>query len=371
MILVDLTTSDIVSGYNYILSAEERIKSKWRNPLLAAYAKQRKTFEDELAEYEKERFVFIRRIRLGIWLASVLLVLGVLVLPGLILIVELGDIRGAFLCFAPILILGGLTGWAIIIILWISQRVQEKPVAPINPLRSGVICPLLPLWKEGLRGKLPSKKTHPDATGEFHFIARLQVLDEGFFILYGINRTKGENVDLILVGPKGIWVFEVEHLEGLVRWQDGNWTQELPRRLIASRAASQAGDIDQAIEDNWQRAADYVTEAINRHAPTLASRYPNLTQVRGGIVFTHPKGRYAIPPGCPFNWGVVPFWLEKLSSVPVVTGIDDYTIMKIIEAILLQHREISGETRLRSMETYAHQIRLNADDHLREWVELH
>lgn len=368
MLIIDTSISNITAGYKKIHTAENELHSKWRKPLLMKYANQRSKFEIELSEYTQRQQVFKRRIRWGMLMSSLLLALGLLVLPGLILIVELGDIRGPLFCFAPFLILGGLTGLAIIIVLWIWQRDSRKPIPPKNPLKSGVIYPLYPLWKEGLRGELPRKKPHPGATGEYHFITRLLSLNENFFILYGIQQRFGEDIDVTLVGSKGIWVFEVKYLKGIVRWKDGEWIQIQPHSRLNPRSNTKIIKPDQDFDIQWKRAAGDVAETIRLRAPKLVSRLPKVLTVRGGIVFSHPRGRYDIPRGCPFNWGIIPFWVDKLRSVPKLPGMDEYAVMEVLDALLMRHRQIASIERMHSMESYADKIVLAAEDYLSNWI---
>jgi len=368
MLLTDKNLTKITDGYKSVRAAENELQSRWRAPLLTAYAKRRSIYEIELGEFKQRKAVFTRRIRWGFLMASLLLVLGLLVLPGLVLIVELGDIRGPLFCFAPLLILGGLTGWGIIIVLWIWQRDDKEPNPPKNPLKSGVIYPLYPLWREGLRGELPGIKPHAGATGEYHFITRLLSLEENFFILYSIQQRYGEDIDVTLVGPIGIWVFEVKYLKGLVRWKEGEWTQIQSNSRLNPRSKTKIIKPDQEFDVQWKRAAGDVSETIRRRAPKLVSRLPKVTVIRGGIVFSHPQGRYEIQPGCPFNWGIIPFWMDKLRTVPILPGMDDHAIMQVFDALLLRHRQIVPMDKVHSMKSYADKIVVDAEDYLGNWV---
>ena len=370
MQILNTHLSDIVSGYERIRQAEIDLHSKWRPQLLAIYAGQRADYEEELEEYNQKRSEFSRRLRLGVWMASALLILGLLVLPGLILINELGDFRGPLFCFAPILILGGLTGWAIIVVLWIWHRDQAKPSPPPDPLKSGILTPLVPLWKEGLRGEFPGKKPHPGATGEYHFIVRLQTLEEDFYLLYGIQQRAGEDIDVILVGNKGVWVFEVKYLKGIIRWRDGKWTQIQSVGRLNPRSVQEIREADQPFEDQWQRATEDVIKTIQRHAPEVIATSPEVTRVRGGIVFTHPKGRYDIPSGCTFNWGVISFWLEKLRTVPIQPGMNEDSIMQVIDALLKRHHQINKGYKPYSMNDYADLIVIKAEENIQKIVDL-
>jgi len=369
MQIIDNQISDIIKSYVRIQAAENELQSKWRKPLLTIYAQQHVKFDEDLGNYNRQRTEFSRRLRMGIWMATILLVLGILVLPGLLLINEIGDFRGPLFCFSPLLILSGLTGWAIIVVLWIWQRDKEKPQPPQNPLKTGLFYPLLPLWKEGLYGSLPKKKPHPGAIGEFHFITRLQSIADDGYILYGLQQQFGEDVDVILVSFKGIWVFEVKYLKGLIRWQNGDWSQIQSNRRLSSKQRFEVRKPDLAFDLQWQRAADSVSETIKRHAPDLVSSFPDITQIRGGLVFTHPKGRYDIPPGCPFNWGVVPFWLEKYQTLPNEEIMDDYTVMKIMDVLLQRHRHVARIEQPRSMMDHSENIVSRAEKNIMVWIE--
>jgi hypothetical protein len=369
MQIVDNQVSEIIQSYVKIQKAENELQSKWRKPLLAVYAQQREKYEQDLVLYNRQRSEFSRRLRLGIWMATILLVLGILVLPGLLLINEIGDFRGPLFCFSPLLILSGLTGWAIIVVLWIWQRDQEKPRPPQNPLKIDLVYPLMPLWKEGLIGSLPKKKPHPAATGEFHLITRLQSLTDTSYILYGLHLIQGEDVDIILLGPKGIWVLEVIYLKGLIRWQNGEWSKLNSTRRLSVRQQQQVEKLDQAFDAKWQHASNEISELL-RENDRLLKNIPSLAQkIRGGLVFAHPQGRYDIPPGCPFNWGVVPFWIEKFQSLPDIEGMNDYVIFSIMDILLERHRQIAEIERHRSMMNHAEKIVITADENIQKWME--
>ena len=369
MILVDNQLNDLVAGYERILQAEVELLRRWRGPLLAAYARRRAAYESELAEHNRVITEFLSRLRLGIWLSSALLALGILIFPALLLIGELGDLRSPLLCFAPLLILGGLTGFGIIVVLWFWHRDRVKPDPPLHPFKSSLVGPLLPLWLEGIRGQLPAEKAYEGAPGEYHFIARLQILDPSSFVIYRLQQQPGDDIDVTIVGPRGVWVFEVKYLKGTIRWRDGVWTQRKTYHRRSGLPVTEIKDTGEAYDQQWRRMADAVEETIQRRAIGTIERLPKVARVRGGLVFTHPQGKYDIPPGCPFNWGVIPFWLETLRSVPELPGIDERAIFEVLAALLSRHQEITGGLTTRSMSDYAAQVTLQAEQRIQAWIE--
>lgn len=370
MQLFNKRATKIIDGYTLIQKAENALQSKWRKPLLSVYAQKRGIYDQNLADYNQQRSEFRRRLRWGIWMATILLVLGILVLPGLILINEIGDFRGPLFCFSPLLILSGLTGWAIIVVLWIWQRDQKKPSPPENPLKTDLFYPLLPVWKEGLIGSLPKKKSEPQETGEYRFIARLQPIQADTFILNRMQLAPGRDIDLILIGSKGIWVFEIIHLKGLIRWRDGNWEHIQTNRRLTAKKIQQVTRIEPGFDVAWQLARDDVEGTIRDFTQISKEINQSNISVRGGLVFTHPQGRYDIPPGCPFNWGIVPFWLEKYNSLTDSRGMGDHTIFSIIDALLRRHQDQTQGDQLISMKQHAENIVLNAELNIQNWLEV-
>jgi hypothetical protein len=369
MILIDKLVTGLVAGYDLASNAESEILKAWRGKLLAAYSQQRENYENSRVESKKRMSEFLLRARLGFWLSSLLIILGGLSLPALLLIEELGNLQGPLVCFGPILFIGGVNGWAILGLLWYWRRDRRPAQPPVHPFKTNLIPSLLPAWKEGLRGTLPGDKPYEGATGEYHFIARLQALDPDTYILYRLRQQPGDDVDVVLVGSKGIWVFEVKYLKGSIRWRDGKWTHLKTYYGPNGVLVNEAKPVDEPFDQQWKRMSVAVAETLRRRAPSLARRLPRVLRLRGGLVFTHPKTTYDIPPGCPFNWGVIPFWLQTLANAPVIEGLDEHAIFEILEALLERHREISGETPTRSMLSLAKELRGQAEAHLEAWVD--
>jgi len=111
--------------------------------------------------------------------------------------------------------------------------------------------------------------------------------------------------------------------------------------------------------------ADSVVETLHRRAPDLVRKNPKIIRIRGGLVFTHPQGKYDIPPGSPFNWGIIPFWIEKLRTVPPVPDIDEKSNYQILDALLERHAEIAESSSQRSMLQYAEDLILQAGERIR------
>jgi hypothetical protein len=369
MQLVDKSIYEILAGYHRIVHAEAELLHDWRDPLLEMYATQRSTYEQELSRYRQQKNQLLSRIRIGIWLSSIILAIGFIILPILITISELGDLRGPLLCFSPILILGGLTGWAIIAVLWIWQRDDVKPKPPPHPLKNSIINPIILSWKRNLAGPIQIDNIDEKDKGVFSFIARLQIIDSEAYILHNLRIDNENSIDVALIGPRGIWVFEVIHQDGTIRWREGQWTHRRTYLRLSGSALTEIRDSKDKYDHRWNSAVRNLTENIEASLPELIERSPNILRIRGGLVFTNKKVKVDIPPGCPFNWGIIPFWIEKLEEVPSVAGFDEQAIFSLIDFLISKHRKITGLIEGRSMLTIADKLFESEENNLKTYIE--
>jgi hypothetical protein len=180
-----------------------------------------------------------------------------------------------------------------------------------------------------------------------------------------LQQQPGNDIDITIVGPLGIWVFEVKYLKGIVRWRDGWWSQRKTYRGRSGMPVTEIREAEEAYDQQWQRMADSVVATLRRHAPDLIERIPKIVRIRGGLVFTHPQGKYDIPPGSPFNWGIIPFWIEKLRTVPPVNEIDEKSIYQVLDVLLERHAEVSELNAQHSMLQYAEDLILKAGEKIR------
>jgi hypothetical protein len=369
MILVSNAVVRLVTGYDKIVAAEIELRRKWRGPLLAAYARRRQAYETALADDHLRLAGLGKLSRLAIFLAGLLTLLGLTFCPLQLYLSEVGNLGGALTCFAPTLILAGLMGWAsTAVVWWLWKRQFPQPVPPERPEWQQLIKPLLPAWRDGLRGGLPSLERYEAAAGEYEFMAKLLSLSSPGYALYRLRLQPDNDVDVTVVGAKGIWVFKVETLRGKIFYRRGEWRHQKLCYLPGGQVLEEQQSTGEPFDQQWRRMAEDVSEALRRHAPGLVKRLPDLLQLRGGLVFTHPDASYDIPVGSPFNWGVMDFWLGQLLAARQLPELDERAVLQVIEALLNRHWRVSGARPRRSMEAYAGRLIAPAEARLRAWV---
>mgnify|MGYP000086802438 CR=1 FL=1 len=358
MQLVDSHIAGVLAGHDRIREAEALLPIRWRERLLRAYAAQRQTYERALAGY-RQRSKTHRR--------TLLLILAGAALLGLVgwASASLGGPPGVGEAARALGWIGALA-FVGVGLFWLGQEFWGRPRRPAHPPAVRVE-PLLPRWQAGLRGELPSAPGYAGAVGEFAMVRALLRLHAPGYILYKLQQERGDDLDIVLVWPAGIWLFEVKYWAGLIAWRDGVWEHR-------SEGGAPA-DIGEPPDRQWRRMADDVLETLRRHAPDLLEQHPALARVRGGLVFTHPRARYAIAARPPFDWGTPAAWIRHLEQIAPLPGVTTRDLLWIVDALLTRHHQICGEKSSRSMELYATHVIRDAEAALatatRRWRPAH
>jgi hypothetical protein len=366
MILIDNCLTDLVVGYQAIRQVERDLPRKWRGPLLAAYARRRQAFEQARAR----RRLRLKQLMIGLSLLAVLFCLGLSLGPIAALVT--GTQATTLTCLGQLMALGATASVGVLmvamgIVTTGGLRPPDHPLAPDQ--KAKLFLPLLPTWRERLRGQLPAEKPYDGAVGEYDLIDRLERMGAGF-ILYRLRQNQGrDDVDVTVVGPKGIWVFEVKYWAGKTTWRNGQWRREKTYFGPGRVPIVEPRDVGEPPNEQWRRMVHDIVETLHRNAGPLLRRLPGADDVQGGIVFTHPEATYDIARSSPFNWGDPMFWMRKLDQARPIRGLEELEGLELVEALLKRHRQVSGETAAVSMEAFANQLIRNAETRLQAWTQ--
>jgi len=185
------------------------------------------------------------------------------------------------------------------------------------------------------------------------------------YLLHQLQQERGDDVDVIVLGAKGIWVFAVKDWGGRVSWRDGEWLHERfePKRNACTRLEEQQPD------QQWQRMASEVSKTLSNRVPDVVRRCPAIEQIKSGVVFTHPETIYDVPPICSSRWGVIDSCGEETMSAPIIQGLDDRSVSCLLDALLERHHEIDSDVATISMSTYATKIASQAEARLSGWMK--
>ena len=350
MILVDKQAADLVAGYDRVRQAGPALRRQWRHRLLILYARRRAAYDDARRE---------RRTRLPVlapWLAAAGVAACAVVLGGLLAqiwgLIAVGVVAG---------------GAASAVLAWTVGLVAPgKPRHPLHGRSNEQIVPdLLPAWRSGLDGALPPM-AYDGAPGEYELITRFQALrrPDGY-IVYRLQQRPGDDVDVAVIVPSGVWVFEVKYWSGRISWHNGRWDRTKSYHGARGRLVTEDKDVGQAPDKQWRRMAEDVKDTLRRHKPWLFASVPALGQVRGGLAFTHPDATYDIDPACPVTCGSITYWTRKLASAPAVPGLDEPAMLRVLDCLLTRHRDVSHTPATRSLDGHAVQVIRQAEDRLK------
>ena len=203
----------------------------------------------------------------------------------------------------------------------------------------GIYPDLRIAWMEGLCGDLEDEvpdypeyfdKNEKDhgAQGERLFIHRLQeIFDDQSYVLARVMLRPKEDVDVIVIGSKGIWVFEVKHWSGEIYWDDQGWRRVQTYYKRGGVEVTKQPEIRESPDQQWIRAAAQVRERLQDQASEILERYPTLERIRGGIVFTKEDAILKISPSRPVYWGKHNFWIKTLTDIEPKINLDTHSTL--------------------------------------------
>jgi hypothetical protein len=345
--LIDNAAKDIVAGYDRLLAAESALPPLLRARALREYARRRQAYDRALAHWRQEN------VRFEKWLLPAAGGLVLSLLLGLSAIIWGDRLEpGGILSFAgQALVTVSTAGVGLGGLIWLWRHVLGRPRPPRHP---GGVRPLrlTPLLDAGLRGELPAQMPYEGAQGEYSFIALLsKSLPRGAYIAYRLQQQPGDDIDVTVVGPAGLWLFEVKYWAGEIVWHAGCWSRTKSHYGRGGMPVTEEIELSQPPDAQWQRMQQQARETLRRRAPELLSLLPE--PLAGGLVFAHPGATLRIDRQAPFAYGTPAQWAAMLAGAPAIAGLDERSILRLLEALLERHHELNPGLPARSLDAYA------------------
>ncbi len=354
MVCVDNTVTDLVAGYDRIVAGEKKVAERAAFRRKAAQQQQEQRAQAARAAWEARRRRLTPLIVLSA--AAVVGLAALVALAGLFLVPlwlvppdspRLAEIYGlivvALLIISVVVVALAAGAW-----LWLVGRRPPVSLAPPSPPPQ----PLLPRWRAAMSDTLPPPETvvrdddpwtwgYP---GEYELVTRLAALPtiDAFppYILYSLRPGRGDDLDAVVVGQRGICLFEVKYWSGRVTWRGGRWEH----MDIDKYTGVETPNVHkQWPDEQWLRMADEIRFTLNRRAPSLMARYSRLGEVQGGIVFAHPGATLQIGSGIAVFTGRIDDWLVFYQQVRGLVSLDERTALEVVEALLARHNQVVGQ----------------------------
>lgn len=240
-----------------------------------------------------------------------------------------------------------------------GRTAYEPPEHPLHgDLKAQLLGSLLSDWHQCLEEPwVPEDR--PGDIGENALVNLLQQMDSpGCFFVHGLRQRQGDDVDVTVVGPIGIWVFEVKLWRDKIEYYNGTWHYDPPHL-----------ERKQPPDKQWARMAKDVKNALLGHDMFLISRVPEFETIQGGIVFAHPDAHLDII-DCPVKWGKMADWQKRLGNVAPSPQVNEGDVLAVLDALLTLHHgvELRG---IRSMQGSAQQLVQEAEARLEAWTRVH
>jgi hypothetical protein len=378
-VLIDLFCSDLVAGYKELRTARQALLKKWRFELLRAYTKKWETYTQQLARQE------IRKARYQRLLPYVGAVLMVVCSVGGWLTLRSVDMA----CFGMLLTLGAGFGALIGMGIWI--RLSQTLPPPENPvthtsntedesaLRQKLFPKLLPFWRNEMALRIPSEPEVAQMAaetgrwgliGEFDLIRELErVASPETYILHSLKPKSDDDMDVVVIGPKGFWYFEVKHWNADFFWQNGVWEVW---QLDPTTQDFQPAPMREYPDAQWARMRDEALinlRATAGSAGDLLKKVPVVGNIQGGIVFSNPNAHIEIDRSAPFRYGTIEQWIAIYQAAPRLKDMTAGRTLQLLELLLKRHQAFYPNAELQSMKSAVAKVIAEVEAGIQAWID--
>jgi len=172
-------------------------------------------------------------------------------------------------------------------------------------------------------------------------------LPHDFFAAQELLVSKSLDVDVLVVGPSGIWLFEVKHWSGHIVCRNGSWRRERTYFAAGGVEKTEVKEFE-GFDRQWQRELDGVTTTLQRR---LRNPVANALECRGGVVFSHPDVSWDLDSSCQSGYGPPSFWADTVAQAPALPGFDTYERLRVLDALFTWSRKLQGDGDARCAET--------------------
>jgi hypothetical protein len=374
--LIDLFSSDLVAGYKEIVNARQALLKKWRDELLRAYSNKRDRYAQQLVQRETRKAQYERFLPfIG---AFLLVVCGI----GAWLTFRSVDL----VCLGMFLMLGTGFGALLALTPWMGlSRTPPPPENPVtrtsqdedeSPLRQRLFPKLVPLWRGEMALRIPTEEEAEQMAtetgrwgliGEFDLIRALeQIASPDTYILHSLKPTSGDDMDVVVIGPKGFWYFEVKHWNADFFWQNGAWEVW---QFDPTTQNFQPVPIREYPDAQWARIRDEALANLKASAGNLLKKAPVIGNIQGGIVFSNPNVRIEIDRSAPFRYGTIEQWGATYQAAPRLKDITPGRALLLLETLLKRHQSFYPDAPLRSMKQAITNVIAEVEQGIQGWIE--
>ena len=204
--------------------------------------------------------------------------------------------------------------------------------------------------------------------GEFDLVRQLEaVVSESTYLLHRLQPRTGDDMDVVLMGPKGLWYFEVNHWNAHFVWRNGVW--EISQFDHDTGAYDLRADVRETPDAQWRRLRDEMLANLRAATGDLLTRRPVLGNIKGGIVFSNENAIVKIQKTAPFAYGTVEQWVTAYRAAPRLKEMTRGRVLRLLEVLLKRHQSFHPDAELHSMKDSVTNVIEYAEEGIRAWIE--
>ncbi len=217
---------------------------------------------------------------------------------------------------ALILILPIAEKWLAIAALAKIQPPPEEPQASLD---------LTEQWWQAISSQDFLESSDSAEAGQISFIKYLaEHLPDDYFAARSPFLQSSLNVDVLVIGPTGIWLFETRHWRGRVLCRGGVWQREpSPDAPLES--------LTTPLDESWLAGRT----AIEKTLSLRLARNANFgALIHGGLVFTHPSVQIQVDSSSKVQVGTPPQWLQRIRGTSQLAQFSTDIQLLVLDVLL-------------------------------------
>jgi hypothetical protein len=317
MHILDCKWTDLAAGYQVVQSFQTKLTTEFGRAVQVGH-KQR--FRKELTEWHKKRRVFFALVAMAP-LSIITLCMSAFYLRDMTCVIV----------YWAVLVVTILVTLAVAGRQYIREMVNGRPV---QQAAEGWVVDLEGRWWDSL---VPEEKAVEKAgnQGKNDFLVLLaRSLPDTYLAVRSPLAPNQEtpDPDALLLGPSGIWLFEVNPWNGMVLKQDGIWKQIQIIRDKLGRKRNEEKVFGLGPDDRWLQQKQKIAQTLKKLFPEQAW---TLELIQGGVAFSHPKAildKNRIQDNTA-AYGSAKAWVERIRRAPEMDGFTLEMQLKILDAL--------------------------------------
>jgi hypothetical protein len=217
-----------------------------------------------------------------------------------------------YLCMLSVAIMG--TGG---LFFYFTNQVN-KPIASDRP-----IWELTERWWASLAPSNYQEREHGDR-GEIRFLRSLSFLNDDYIAVWKLltSAKVTSDTDVLVLGPSGIWVFEVKFWNGKIYKRNGVWSK---------RNRGETVEYSKSPDQQWLDQKEEIVKTIKMRLPSK----PWIADlIQGGIVFAHSNAEFGQISGHKASYGKPGGWHKRLRNAKPVASFGTVERLQVLDALI-------------------------------------